>query len=93
MALENLRNIRQHYLEVGGKALALRMVRSIRKEAAKLADNPHIAPPYEMTPGLRRLVVAKGSFLVFYRVVECVEVVHVRRAERDPVVAGELLGQ
>lgn len=42
------------------------------------------APGYDLVPGIRRLVVAKGAFLVFYRVGDTVEVVYVRRAERAP---------
>lgn len=80
----DLAEIGDHYQDVGGKALALRMVRGIRREVLALADNPHIAPPYELAPNIHRLVVAKGAFLVFYRVSDCVEVVHVRRAEREP---------
>ena len=40
-----------------------------------------------MAPGVRRLVVAGGAFLVFYRVLADVEVLHIRRAEREPVPA------
>jgi plasmid stabilization system protein ParE len=83
----DLESIKSHYLEVGGKALALRMVRGIRAEVARLAENPYIAPPYEISSDLHCLVVAKGSFLVFYRVVDRVEVLHIRRAEREPVTA------
>ncbi len=88
-AASNLTAIRQHYLDVGGRALALRMVRGIRAGVAALADNPNIAPHYELAPGLRRLVVVHGAFLVFYRVTTRVEVVHVRRAEREPFDAKE----
>ena len=89
-AAADLEDIKCHYLEAGGKALALRMVRRIRAEAAKLADNPKIAPPYELATDLHCLVVAKGAFLAFYRVADRVEAVHVRRAEREPVTAEEL---
>ena len=81
----DLANIRQHYLEAGGGALTRRMVRDIRAEVAILADNPHIGSSYELVSGLHRLVIAKGVFLAFYRVMDCVEVVHVRRAEREPL--------
>lgn len=83
-AQADLAGIKQHYLEVGGKALALRMVRGIRAEVAALVDNPNLAPPYDLAPDLRRLVVANGAFLVFYRVADVIQVVHVRRAERQP---------
>jgi hypothetical protein len=35
-------------------------------------------------------VVAKGAFLVFYRVRVDVEVLHIRRAERDSATGDEL---
>lgn len=90
LAIGNLKDIRQHYLDVGGKPLALRIVRGIRQEVLALADNPYLAPLYEITPGVRRLVVAGGAFLVFYRVRVDVEVLHIRRAERAPVQAENL---
>jgi plasmid stabilization system protein ParE len=84
----DLIEIGDHYRDAGGRALALRMVRGTRAEVAVLADNPNIAPAYELAPGLRRLVVAKGAYLVFFRVNSQhnarVEVVHIRRAEREP---------
>jgi len=89
-AAADLEDIKRHYLEAGGKALAWRVVRRIRAAVASLADNPHIAPPYELATGLHRLVVAKGAFLAFYRVADHIEVVHVRRAERMPVTAENL---
>ena len=92
-AAADLEDIKCHYLEVGGNPLALRMVRRIREAAARLADNPYIAPPYELATDLHCMVVAKGAFLVFYRVVDHVEVVHVRRSEREPVTAEELEGK
>lgn len=87
---ENLRDIRKYYLDVGGKPLALKMVKRIRAEMATLTDNPSFAPPYEIVPGVRRLVMADGAFLAFYRVREFIEVIHLRRAEREPVTAEEL---
>ncbi len=83
-AARNLAEIRQHYLDVGGRTLALRMVRNIRAGIAELADNPNLAPAYALVAGLRRLVVSRGAFLVFYRVTHRIEVVHIRRAEREP---------
>ncbi|MDP2784611.1 MAG: type II toxin-antitoxin system RelE/ParE family toxin [Sulfurimicrobium sp.] len=89
-AVEDLKEIRSHYLEVGGKPLALKMVRQIREEVKALADNPYLAQPYEIVPGIRRLVVADGVFLVFYGVTERIEVLHVRRAERAPATAEDM---
>ncbi len=80
----DLIEIGDHYLDVGGRTLALRMVRNIRAGIAELADNPNLAPAYALVPGLRRLVVSRSAFLVFYRVTHRIEVVHIRRAEREP---------
>lgn len=82
---ENLRDIRKYYLDVGGKPLALKRVERIRAELAALTDNPAFAPPYEFAPGVRRLAMADGAFLAFYRVREFIEVIHLRRAECEPV--------
>lgn len=84
LSAENIHKIKRHYLEVGGNALALKMIRRIRTDIATLSDQPHRAPTYELAPGVRRLVVAGGIFLVFYRVTEVIEILHVRRAEREP---------
>ena len=75
----------QHYREIGGVPLASKMLARIKKPILALKDNPDIAPPYELAPGIHRMVVAKGAFLVFYRVNQDVEVLHVRRSEREPV--------
>lgn len=40
--------------------------------------------------GIRRLVVAGGAFLVFYRVRTDVEVLHIRRDERAPVLKNDM---
>lgn len=88
-AVEDVKEIRGHYLDVGGKSLALRMVRQIREEVKALADNPYLAQPYEIVPGVRRLVVASGAFLVFYSITARIEVLHVRRAERAPVTGSD----
>jgi len=39
-AAADLEDIKRHYLEAGGKALALRVVRRIRAAVASLADIP-----------------------------------------------------
>ena len=72
--------------------LVRKMVGRIKTPVLSLKDNPGIAPSYELAPGIRRLVVANGAFLVFYRVRADVEVLHIRRAERDSAT-GEGLGQ
>jgi plasmid stabilization system protein ParE len=80
----------QHYRDVGGDVLARKMVARIKTPVLSLKDNPDIAPSYELAPGIRRLVVANGAFLVFYRVRADVEVLHIRRAERDSATGDEL---
>lgn len=80
----DLIEIRQHFLDAGGKPLASRMVRAIRQEIDLLASHPEAAPLYEIVPGVRRLVVASGAYLVFYRVTSHVQVLHIRRGERAP---------
>lgn len=83
-ARRNLADLRAFYVDAGGKDLARRMVSTVREEVAQLAENPMQAPAYDLVKGIRRLVVAKGAWLVFYQVArERVEVLHVRRAERD----------
>jgi plasmid stabilization system protein ParE len=84
-ARNNLAAIGEHYAEVGGHALAHRMVTGIKHEIMALADNPRLGSAYDLAPGVRRLVVANGAFLVFYRVTDRVQVVHVRRAKLEPV--------
>ena len=80
----------QYYREIGGTALASKMLARIKAPVLALKDNPGIAPPYELAPGIRRLVVARGAFLVFYRVSVNIEVLHIRRSERMPVSEHEL---
>ena len=80
----DLREIAKHYRDVGGNPLALRMIRLIRSDIELLANNPKIAPPYELVPDVHRYVVANGAYLAFYRVRANVEVLHVRRSEREP---------
>lgn len=86
----DLDGMSEHYREIGGSILVLKMVRRVRKEIARLAANPHLAAPYELIPGARRLVVAGGVFLVFYGLTDCVEVLHIRRAEREPAITEDV---
>lgn len=67
----------QYYRTVGGLPLARQMLERIRNPLLALNDNPAIAPLYELAPGIRRLVVADGAFLVYYRVRVDVEVLHI----------------
>jgi plasmid stabilization system protein ParE len=67
LATENIQDIKRHFLDEGGKTLALKMIRLIRADIALLSEYPNKAPGYELMPGVRRLVVANGLYLVFYR--------------------------
>jgi plasmid stabilization system protein ParE len=66
------------------------MLGRIKKPILLLATNPEIAPLYGALPGIRRLVVASGAFIVFYRVRANIEILHIRRAERLPATEEEL---
>ena len=90
LSVANIQDIKQHYLDEGGQSLALGMIRLIRAEIALLSEHPYKAPAYEFAPGVRRLVVANGSYLVFYRVTQVVEILHVRRSERVPATGKDL---
>lgn len=89
-ARADLLDMGDHYRDVGGNKLARRMVGGVKAEIDLLRENPGIAPPYEIVPGIRRLVVAGGAFLVFYGVTDRIEVLHIRRAEREPAMSDEL---
>lgn len=86
-AKEDMAGIKQYYRQTGGIVVAKKMLQQIKLPVLALESNPEVAPPYELAPGIHRLVVAKGAFLVFYRVLADVEVLHIRRAEREPVTA------
>ncbi|MDO9011100.1 MAG: type II toxin-antitoxin system RelE/ParE family toxin [Gallionella sp.] len=83
-AKADLLELGQYYREVGGDVLARKMIARIKQPVLSLKDMPEVGVPYELAPGMRRLVVAGGIFLVFYRVCTDVEVLHIRRAERSP---------
>lgn len=90
-ARADLLKIGDYYREVGGNQLARRMVKQIRSDIKALLD--YTAPPYEMAPGVRRLVVAGGAYLAFHRINESksvVEVIHVRRSERAPATEKDM---
>jgi len=89
-AKEDLREINQHYRDEGGPALAKRMLARIKAHLLKLPLNPFLYESYELAPDVRRIVTAKGAYLVFYRVKEYIEVIHIRRSERLPVTAAAL---
>lgn len=90
-AKEDLSEIGSYYFKVGGVTLASRIVAQIKKDVMSLTK--YTAPPYELVPGIRRLVVAKGAFLAFHRINEAdsiIEVLHVRRSEREPATEKDL---
>lgn len=80
----------EHYREIGGALLACRMLTRIRESVLTLSTNPEITSHYELAPGIRRLVVARGTLLVFYRIRADVEVLHIRRVELEPVTENTL---
>ena len=82
-AKDDLADIAKHYHGLGGTTLARKMVQKIKKPTLALKDNPYIAPPYELAEGVHRFTVADGLFYVFYRVLLDIEVLHIRRAERE----------
>lgn len=90
LAAADLKEIGEHYRRVVDQNLARRMVGRIKVAVLGLAEFPESAPPYELVPGTRCLVVANGLYLAFYRVTDVVEVLHVRRAEMVPAVVDDL---
>lgn len=87
----DLSEIGNHYYKVGGNQLARRMVKQIRGDIKALLN--YTAPPYELVPVVHRLVVAKGAFLAFHRINEAdsiIEILHVRRSEREPATEKDL---
>ena len=89
-AKADLTELGQYYREVGGDVLARKMIARIKQPILSLKDTPDVGAPYELAPGIRRLVVAGGIFLVFYRVRADVEILHIRRAERNPATTDDL---
>jgi plasmid stabilization system protein ParE len=88
-AKQDLLAIKDYYRDVGGNPLAVRMVRLIKSDMFSLLN--YSAPPYELAPGIRRLVVANGAYLVFHRVTEStIEVLHIRRSERAPATEKDM---
>lgn len=91
ISYSDIHDIRHYYVQEGSNKLALRIVQMIRVEITTLLANPKKAPPYEVLPGVRRLIVANGNYLVFHRVTEsAIEILHIRRAERTPATASDM---
>lgn len=80
----------QYYIDLGGSDLAAKMLKRIKNPILSLVDNPDIGPPCGFAPGIRRLVVARGAFVLYCRVRANIEILHIRRAERFPVTEKEL---
>lgn len=91
MGRSDLRDMGDYFRLVGGNKLAARMIASVKIEIGVLRDFAEVAPVYELAPGIRRLIVAGGNFLVFYRIDATVQILHIRCAERLPVSAEALL--
>jgi len=89
-AKADLLELGQYYREVGGDVLARKMIARIKQPVLSLKNTPEIGSSYELAPGIRRLVVTGGIFLVFYRVRVDVEILHIRRAERSPATTNDL---
>jgi len=89
-AKSDLTECQNFYRQHGGPALAARMISRIKKSIMALSENPKIAPCFDAGLGIRRLVVAHGAFLVFYRIRDYIEIIHIRRAERHPLSGQEL---
>ena len=91
ISYSDIQDIRDYYVKEGGNKLALRIIQMIRAEITTLLANPKKAPPYEVLPGIRRLVVANGNYLVFHRVTEsAIDILHIRRAERIPATSSDV---
>jgi plasmid stabilization system protein ParE len=86
----DLIGIADHYRKVSGNALAIRMIDQIKSQIEVLADYPESAALYELVPGIRRLVVANGAYLVFYRISSSVQILHIRRGERVPATREDM---
>lgn len=59
------------------------MLDHIESRFDQLLNFPYSAPVYSHKPTLRRLAVADGLFIVFYRIqASSIQIVHIRRAEQ-----------
>ena len=90
VAQRDLIDISGYYRDIGGGQLARKMVAKIKSEIIVLADYSGAAPFYEIASNVRRLVVAGGAYLVFYRVMQHVQILHIRRGERAPAIAEDI---
>jgi plasmid stabilization system protein ParE len=76
------------YLSEGGKDLAARAAKAFRSAVMSIAIDPLLNPPYPDVPGVRRKVMPRFPYLVFYVVdddkVVVLEVLHA--AKKPPKV-------
>lgn len=54
------------YLSEGGKALAARAAKAFRSAVMSIANDPLLNPPYPDVPGVRRKVMSRFPYLIFY---------------------------
>lgn len=54
------------YLSEGGKDLAARAAKAFRSAVKSIASDPLLNPPYLDVPGVRRKVMSRFPYLVFY---------------------------
>ena len=54
------------YLSEGGKVLAARAAKAFRSAVRSIASDPLLNPPYPDVPGVRRKVMSRFPYLVFY---------------------------
>jgi len=74
------------YLSEGGKALAARAAKAFRSAVKSIASAPLLNPPYPDVPGVRRKVMSRFPYLVFYAVDEDkVVVLEVLHAAKKPL--------
>lgn len=73
------------YLGEGGKNLAVRAAKAFRSAVMSIAGDPLLNPPYPDVPGVRRKVMSRFPYLVFYVVDdEKVVILEVLHAAKNP---------
>jgi plasmid stabilization system protein ParE len=87
----DLLGIMDYYRDIGSNQLAMRMIKQIRSDINALLT--YEAPPYELVLDAHRLVVTNGAFLVFHRIIKAesvIEILHMRRSEREPATQKDI---
>lgn len=73
------------YLSEGGRDLAARAAKAFRSAVMSIASDPLLNPPYPDVPGVRRKVMARFPYLIFFIVDgEKVVVLEVLHAAKKP---------